>query len=235
MLPVFRQNSVMVTVSSAGPIPIDGSGGLGGTGSEPDGPGGRGAPQLVGNYALTAPAESLAVEPVEVSTAVSGYELAVGDPSASVNLNLYQGHSVGIGINVGAKVPVTGVSGFGTGQWDLGGSISLSHRIGYSGLVALDVGYWHLGDPPDLNLRDPLLATLSVTRLSLGGWALGLMGSAVTAVVEGYPNAYQVGASVTRVGRGGTLGLNFAVGLTETTPDLTIGLNWRIGLTRPLW
>jgi hypothetical protein len=236
MLPVFRQNSVLVTVSSAGPIPVDGSGTTGGTDPNSDGSGGgRGMPQIVGNYSLTAPSESLTVDSGELSTAVSGYELAVGDPSASLNLSVYQGGSLGISMNVGAKAPVTGITGFGTGQWDFGGSVSLSHRIGFSGLAALDVGYWHLGDLADLDLRDPVLASLSLTRLSMGGWALGVMASAATAIVEGYPNGYQIGASVSRVGRGGTFGVNLAVGLTETTPDLSVGLNWRIGLTRPRW
>jgi len=161
--------------------------------------------------------------------------MAVGEPAASVNLSVYQGGSVGISMNVSVKAPLAGINGFGTGQWDFGGSASLSHRIGFSGLVALDVGYWHLGDLADLELRDPVLGSLSVTRLSMGGWALGVSASAATAVVEGYPNAYQIGASVNRVGRGGTFGVNIAVGLTETTPDLTVGLNWRIGLTRPRW
>jgi len=232
MLPLFRQNSLLVTVSSAGPIPIGGSG----TDPESGGRGGGDAiPQIVGDYDHMAQSESLTVDSGELPTTVSGYEMAVGDPAASVNLSVYQGGSVGISMNVSVKAPLTGVTGFGTGQWDLGGSASLSHRIGFSGLVALDVGYWHLGDPVDMDLRDPVLASLSLNRLSMGGWALGVSASAATAVVAGYPNAYQIGASVNRVGRGGTFGVNVAVGLTETTPDLTVGLNWRIGLTRPRW
>ncbi len=233
MLPVFRQNSLMVTVSSAGPIPIGGSG----TDPESDGGrgGGHGTPQIVGSYALTAQTESLSVDTGELLTSVSGYQMAVGDPTANLNLAVYQGGSIGFSMNVGAKAPVTGLTGFGTGQWDFGGSVSLSHRIGFSGLVSLDVGYWHLGDLPDFDLRDPVLASLNLARLSVGGWALGVSASAATAVVQGYPNAYQIGASVNRVGPGGTFGVNFALGLTATTPDLTVGLNWRIGLTRPRW
>jgi hypothetical protein len=236
MLPVFRQNSVLITVSSAGPIPVGGSGTTSGTETESGGRGGGGGnPQLVGIYQSVTPSDSLTVDPTELSTAVSGYEVAVGDPSASLHLSLHRGSSVGIGVNMGVKAPFTGVAGFGTGQWDFGASLALSHRIGFSGLVALDVGYWHLGDMPDLNLRDPVLASVSVSHLSMGGWALGLSASAATPVVEGYPNSYQIGANVNRVGRGGTLGVNVGVGLTDTTPDLTVGLNWRIGLTRPRW
>ncbi|UCG84833.1 MAG: hypothetical protein JSW71_12830 [Gemmatimonadota bacterium] len=234
MLPVFRQNSVVVTVSSAGPIPTGGATSTSDTGT--GGSGGRGwHPQVVGSHQVAVETDSLAVDSGELVTGVSGYELAVGDPSASMTIGLLRGAAVGISATLGAKAPVTGTDGFGTGEWDLGGSVSLSHRIGFTGLVSLDVGYWHLGDLPDLDLRDPLLGSLSFAYLSTAGWGLGMNASAASAVIAGYPNAYQVGLNINRVGRTGTLGVNIAVGLTDTTPDLTVGLSWRVGLTRPTW
>ncbi|UCD24793.1 MAG: hypothetical protein JSW51_02420, partial [Gemmatimonadota bacterium] len=85
-LPVFRQNSLLITVSSAGPIPVGGSG----TDAESGGRGGgQGNPHVVGVSGLPALSESSAVDSSELITTVAGYDVAVGDPAANLNVGLY--------------------------------------------------------------------------------------------------------------------------------------------------
>ena len=89
-----------------------------------------------------------------------------------------------------------------------------------------------LGDLEDLDLRDPLTGTLSVGYLAEGGWGGTLVGSAATAVVEGFDGPVSVGAAVTRAASGRSWSLLTLVGVTETAPDLTLGLSWSLRLSR---
>jgi hypothetical protein len=235
LLPVFRQNSVVLTVSAAGPIPTGEGAGVEPAGSGGGRNGGNGSnPLVVSGLQLAADVDPSPDDSGEIVTSVSDYAFALGDPTASMTVQLYRGSAAGISATVGAKAPVTD-SGFGTGRWDYGGSVSLSHRLGFSGLVSLDVGYWRLGDLPDLELRDPVLGSLSLAYLARGGWGLGASASAASPVIAGYPGSAQVGLSLSKVGAVGTLGVNLAAGLTDTTPDLAVGLMWRVALTRAPW
>jgi hypothetical protein len=98
-------------------------------------------------------------------------------------------------------------------------------------LFSLDVAYWHLGDMPQLNFRDPILGTATVSRLFPTTWAGSLFVTGGTAVLRGYQPPVSVGAGVTHLGSRSLLwGVTAALGLTETAPQFSIGASWRVGL-----
>lgn len=235
-LPVYVQNSTLISGTATGLLPTGGGGDAtralrdssmarkGRDGMQ----GGPGA-STQGNASFASPA--LSGEPVEVpSTVVTDYQTRVGDPTVQVALFPVRGRTA-FGITASAKVPLTDTTDFGTGEWDVGGSVSLSQQIGAGGtFVGVDLGYWILGDLPDLELRDPWLVGASVSFVRPSGWGGSLSVSGAQSVVEGFENAYSIGAGLIRVGSRGSIGANVSFGLTETTPTVSAGIIWRLTL-----
>ena len=62
-----------------------------------------------------------------------------------------------VSASLGAKIPLNDTTNFGTGKWDVGGSLSLSHGVSTNVLLGFDFSYWHFGDLPELDLRDGLM------------------------------------------------------------------------------
>jgi hypothetical protein len=158
------------------------------------------------------------------------YELALGDPMAHLSISVLRGLETSLTIGVGAKIPIADTAAYGTGSWDVGGSVSLSRSLGWATLVSIDVSYWHLGDLPELDLRDAVLGSASVAHLLNGGWAGSVYVSGARSVVLGLEDVYYVGMSLNRLSGSRALGITASLGLTETAPDFTVGINWRIGL-----
>jgi hypothetical protein len=233
-LPVYVQSSALISGTSTGLLPTGGpyNGVVADSSAARKGRGqgglGMGA-QVVGSI-QAAPGISQG-DPVDVTASTSnGYEAALGDPSFNLSLAVLQNTHAAVTVSVGAKVPVTDTASFGTGEWDVGGSVAVSHRIGSSTLLGMDIGYWHLGDLPELDLRDPILGSVSVAHLSSSGWGGSVTLSGGRSVIEGFDPTYSVGFALTRITGRGAFGINASAGLTETTPDFTVGLTWRFGL-----
>jgi hypothetical protein len=92
---------------------------------------------------------------VEVpASAVTGFEAALGDPTVSLTLAAWRRGGSAVSLSATAKLPLTDTTQFGTGEWDVGGTVSWS-QLGGRALLGLDASYWHLGDLPELDLRDP--------------------------------------------------------------------------------
>jgi hypothetical protein len=161
---------------------------------------------------------------------MTGYKMVVGDPTVSLGLALLGRGGISLNLSAGLKIPVTDTSGYGSGQWDVGGSLSLSQILGHSTLIGFDVAYWHLGDLPELDLRDALMGSASIAFLGRSGWGGSALVSAARSVVQGFADAYTVGIAVSRVGPRATMSVNLSRGFTETTPDFSVGLSWRIGI-----
>jgi len=182
---------------------------------------------------VAAPATLFAVGPVAVpSTAVTGYEFAAGDPLVSMSIALTGTSPVSLTLGAGVKLPLTDTASFGTGEWDYGGSASLSYRLGYTSSLGANLGYWHLGDLPDLALDDPVMGSVSFAYLAPSGWGGLLSVSGSTSAIPEFAAPAYAGATITRVSGGGMVGLHASVGLTESAPDFTLGVSWRVGLVQ---
>jgi hypothetical protein len=176
--------------------------------------------------ALMASASSVEVP----ATAVTGYETAVGDPTAQLTWRPVEGGATGLAISALAKAPVADTATFGTGEWDVGAGVALSRWVGHSMMLGLDLTYWHLGDMPSLSLLDPLSGTVSLAYVTPGGWGGGFSLSGSTTALEGYDGPAWIAGQLQRVSNRGGWALSAALGLTETTPDLSVGLSWRVRL-----
>ena len=173
-------------------------------------------------------------EPVLVPEVVQFSQYGIGDPVLSVGLTVVKESRSTPAVHLSGqiKAPVADVErGFGTGEWDYGGGLGLSKRLGNVFLFA-DVNYWVLGDLADLELRNALSYALSVGHAFAGG-RLALMASysGITEVITGVatPSSLGLGLSV-KAGRASSLMLNTAFGLSEASPDLSLSLGWSIGL-----
>lgn len=231
-VPVFLQNTTLVASSGSMLVPTGGSsvGTVADSSAARGGRGGSGRGFLVIDDPSSLMLDAAADGTVEVpATAVTGYEAHMGDPTFGANVALGSG-PFGVLMGVSAKAPVTDSASFGTGAWDVGGSLSLSYRLGYVAVVSVDAGYWHMGDLPELDLQDPVLLSATVSHLSMRGWGFSASFYSATSVIDGYPSSRSVSVGLLRVGARQSVGITAGVGLTDTTPDFMVGLNWRLRL-----
>ncbi|HKK07354.1 MAG TPA: hypothetical protein VKA44_00565 [Gemmatimonadota bacterium] len=249
-LPVIYQSTPWVSYTTGGGVPTGGpqDGAVGdslrrrGRGSGPMGMGSRA--RLAAALAEGAPPSA----PSAVSRAVGGAamgsialpdtaafdQVGVGDPTfrASVDLLPPERGDLAVTLSGEVKAPVADPDrGFGTGTWDGGGALSVSRRLGSTFLFG-EVGYWVLGDLPELELRDPVTFSAGVgRRLGTRGLALLASVSGSTRILEGTDPPLDVGGGLSyRFADGRSLSLGISVGLSESSPDLGASLGWRIRL-----
>lgn len=179
--PVYLQNSTLVSLSSpAGGMPTGGSS----SGAVSDS--GAARKQRGGDQRMWQGTPAFAMGPVEVpSTAVTDYQAAIGDPTVDLGWRAIDGTRTGMTVTAMAKAPVADTASFGTGQWDVGSSVALSRQVGRRASVGVNVSYWHLGDLPTLDFRDPVYGSAGVTYLARSGWAAGASISGGTSALEG--------------------------------------------------
>ena len=206
-LPLFVQNTSLLAGSGPGMMPSGG-------GSGENVGGGMGGGMMGGGS----------------GSRMAHYRAAAGDPSVQVGWRLVDRARFSVTVSAAAKIPVTDTTAYGTRKWDLGGTISLTHRPPGLLFFGLDVSYWHLGDLPQLDFRDPVLASATVSRLFPTSWAGSLFAAGGTAALRGFQAPMSVGAGVTHLGgRRALWGVTAAVGLTETAPQFSVGASWRVG------
>jgi hypothetical protein len=209
-LPIVAQNTPLVTASGAGGLPSGGS--FGGMVSDSGGHQGmrrRGLP--VG------------------ATARRDYAAAVGDPVAQAAVQLVTGPRFTLRAGAAVKAPLADTATYGTGRWDAGVSLGATGYFGSAVFLSVDAAWWHLGDLPALDFRDPIMGSVSVDRM-LGEWALGVVASGGTTAVPGYEAPALIGMSLSHVTARGGWGVTASAGLTETAPDLFVGVSWRVRL-----
>jgi hypothetical protein len=239
-LPVWVQNSTLLTASGAGVIPTGGPGGrqmVRDSGQARDqrrraGSGGGG--RQGGNGALPIPilAAVAAADPVPVpDEAMSGYQIKLSDPLLSGTVRLAAGRRIGVGIGAMVKVPLAD-STTGTGAWDVGGNLSLNATIGDRWTVGVDAAYWHLGALDSLELKDPLVGSVSVGALIDTRWAGLVALTGGTRVLAGFDPPVMVSAALSRMTPGFTMGFTLGAGLTESAPDVMLGITWSVPLAR---
>lgn len=236
--PVWMQNTTLISTSGIGAVPTGGPAGqeavrdsgqareqrkqgAGGNGGPPTlvirGP--DGSDPTLDEAAIPAPDE-----------AITGQELRLGDPVLGANLRLLDGGRIGASIGGAVKAPLASNTTVGTGQWDYGANVSLSAFVGSRLMLGADLGYWHLGDLDSLELRDPLMASLSAGALLGTRWAAMASLLASTAAVEGFDPPASVSLSLSRIAGGGSWGFSIAAGLSESSPDFAFNINWSVPL-----
>lgn len=170
------------------------------------------------------------LEPVEPApvTASAQHTASIADPVAQLFVQVHRGPGTAVGLSAAVKLPLVAAGDFGTGQWDVGGGLSVSRFIGTATVVGADLSYWHLGDLPDLDLQDPVAGTLTVGRAFGGAWMASVSCSGGRSTVPAYDDPWWFSVLVSRVFARGIWGLTASVGVTDTAPDFTLGLIWRL-------
>ena len=171
-------------------------------------------------------------EPVDPEPLATGAEYtgSLADPVAQLFVSAHRGDRTAVGLSVSLKIPVLEAGDFGTGRWDLGGGLSLSRFVGAGTLVGLDLVYWHLGDPPELDLQDTVTGTLTIGRPLGRLWSLSASLSGGRSAVAGYADPWWASLLISRVFPRGIWGLSTSVGLTDTAPDFSLSLLYRLRL-----
>ena len=158
----------------------------------------------------------------------------VGDPMVRADVAVAGRHQGpwSVSLNSAVKIPVADAeTGLGSGEFDSAYGVTFAGSRGRSSYL-IDVSYWVLGDPADVEYRDvPALYVGYATILGNGyRWSAmaGLAGSGSVAPGLDPPVQFNVGilrALRSRVAIGATVG----IGLTDTAADWTAGVSWRVG------
>lgn len=161
-------------------------------------------------------------------------QVGVGDPTFRVGVDLVPPGRGDLTVTVWGQVkaPLADpTTGFGTGEWDGGGSLSVGGRLG-STLLFGEVGYWILGDMPDLPLQNPVSYSVGVGhRIGDGPVSLLASVSGYSRILADTDPPLDVGGAIGyRLGEGRSLGLGLTIGLSESSPDLSVSAGWRTRL-----
>jgi len=230
-LPVFYQNTTLVASTGTGFLPTGGSSSGTVADSSAERMGRTGSRRLSIVAPLFDVIGSDGGDPVEVPTsATTGYRWSAGDPFVSLSVFGFRGRRGGVTLGGSVKIPVTDTTDFGTGAWDVGGTLSGSAVLSRRVMLGMDVGYWIMGDPPGLELQNPLMFGGTLSVLAGRGWGTSFGISGATPTIAGFAPSVSAAAGLLRLQGTGSLGLLGTVGLTETAPDVSVALSWRVGL-----
>jgi hypothetical protein len=225
-LPIWWQNTTLLTATGAGPVPSGGPYGReavqdsGDARQQRKGKGSGGMSAMMGGPSVPAPEQS-----------VTGYELRVADPTLQAGYRLVSTSRVTLSAALTAKLPVAD-STVGTGEWDVGGSASMTVLLSPRVTAGLDASWWRLGDMEDFDFRDPLSGTASIGMILSGRWAGLASFTAATSALEGYDPPLIISAALSRITGAGIVGLNLSAGLTETVPDFGAAVLWSFRISR---
>lgn len=171
---------------------------------------------------------------VALPDTIESEDVGLGDPLLRADVELLKAGKILPSVHIAAqlKVPLTDVDqGFGTGEWDYGGGVSLTKAVG-GNFVFVDVTYWVLGDLPDLELQDPVAYSVTLCRPLTGGrFAVLASFLGYTEIIEDADPPAQVNLALTyRLASGRSLSASMVFGVRESSPDFSVSLGWRIGL-----
>jgi hypothetical protein len=211
-VPLYVQNTTLLTGSGAGMMP---SGGPAASGMVADsgrhgGMGGRRLPASAG--------------------ALTGYRATLGDPVVQAGWDVVATSRTTLAVGAAAKIPAADTSALATGEWDEGISLALTRHVTGAWFFGLDLAYWHLGDLPQLDFLDPLLATATASVGLATGWTGSFFVTGGTEALRGYAPPLSIGVGLARHGGAVPWMASATVGLTETVPAVALGASWRIGL-----
>lgn len=237
-VPIWLQNTTLITSSGAGTVPTGGPYGQeavrdSGQARQQRKQGGDGNGQGPGGGQPVPITAEVAGEPVPVpAEAITGYQVALADPTLAMTARVLEAGRFMVSLGGTVKFPLADTATVGTGEWDVGANLSVSVLAGRRWTFGFDAAYWHLGDLDSLELQDPLLGTVSVGTLLGDRWGalLSLMGS--TTMLTGFDPPVSVTAGLNHVAPSFTWGLNLGAGLTESAPDVMVGVLWSVPFGR---
>lgn len=158
-------------------------------------------------------------------------KLGLADPYLSVGAivfrDVFDRNSIATFASV--KAPVANeTQGFGSGEWDVGAGVSWYRRTPRD-LFFAELAYWSLGDPPDVDLKNPIALEVSY------GWALddgrylveaSLWGR--TETVEGVDGPIAIDLTLSRALKSQhSVYVTAEAGLTESAPDYSLSVGYR--------
>ncbi len=121
--------------------------------------------------------------------------------------------------------------GLGTGKFDFGVSATIRQTVG-SYLAFADLGYIEIGNPANINYKNPVSYGLGAGRyFDNGNYSLLLYYQAYTTIIDGYeaPRLISLGFNF-KINPKLTLSLIGAAGLSKVTSDFSFssGLEWNL-------
>lgn len=158
----------------------------------------------------------------------------LGDISIYGSYNLFEDNlsSFSLTLNSFMKIPTANSSlGLGTGEFDYGFSGTV-RKIFNSYIGFVDLGYIQIGDPPNIDYKNPLSFGLGIGKILDGGnYSLLLYYQAYTTIIKDYdaPKLLSLGFNY-MIKPTLTLSLIGAVGLSKVTSDFSVstGLEWNL-------
>lgn len=239
-IPFIVQNSRLITYVGNAPLPTGGPDHLAVRRREPGagiptrrggGTGRSGMGRSGGLARATLPGAAQATDSVTYADDYSG---RLGDPFLEGALEIAPGDGFlrSLRLKAGTKAPLADLdSGVGTGEWDYLAGGSVMFAVGGLYFFA-DVGWWWLGDLPDLELRDGPSYGLGIGKAVFDGRSsllFTLAGARASIVTVDAPLI--AGVSLGHdLGQGRSLSLGASVGLSEASPDLSVLLGWALEL-----
>ncbi len=215
-VPGIAQNNDLVSGSGAMFVPsghTDQEQGDGGMGN-----GHHGGGMMDGNHIVT-------------DHVVSHFEFGVGDVYLSGQYQLMADRSSGPSVAVSGQIKFPTASkerNYGTGEFDYGMTVNLAKRWkNYAGF--LDVGYWLLGDTPEINYKDPFTYGIGMGRFfDNGNFSALLYYRGYSAILENYdpPRQGSLGLYY-RTDDQTIFSLTATAGFSDTSPHfgLSVGFN----------
>jgi len=173
-------------------------------------------------------------EPIALPDTASFDQFGAGDPTFRVTVDLIEPETGDLTVTLSGEVkaPIADpASGFGTGEWDGGGLLSVGRRLGSTFLFG-EVGYWVLGDMPELQLQNPVSYSVGVgQRIGDGDLAVLASLSGYTRILAETDPPLDVGGGLSyRLADGRSVSFGISVGLSESSPDLSLSVGWRTRL-----
>lgn len=165
--------------------------------------------------------------PVALSDTVGYRTTGWGDPQFRALVNLTHPDSLGLSVQVttALKPPLADVEeGFGTGAWDAGVGLSVSHSI-LPWFVMADATYWWLGDLDGLPLNENLAYSAGIGWITDDGqWGLLASLSGSTTIIDNVdpPLSLSGGISYSPSGKWG-VNTTVSSGLSEGAADWSFG------------
>lgn len=158
-------------------------------------------------------------------------KLGLADPYFSVGAivfrDVFDRNSIATFASV--KVPVADeTQGFGSGEWDFGAGVSWYRRTPRD-LFFAELAFWSLGDPPDVDLKNPIALELSYGRaLDDGRYLVEASLWGRTETIEGIDGPIAIDLTLSRALKSQhSVYVTAEAGLTESAPDYSVSVGYR--------